>query len=99
MLEPGVRPVSLHLNVVCFYKVLRSQSVHGRTNACHALRRGSLPLGTAIYKHIGSAVVLSYGAKRVSVFLYEYPVSSKVEHSADNRETEDRYLYRVPSLG
>ena len=25
-----------------------------------------------------------------------YPVSSKVEHPADNRETEDRYLYWVP---
>lgn len=24
-----------------------SQSVHGRTRACHARRRGSLPLGTA----------------------------------------------------
>jgi len=24
-----------------------SQSVHGRTSACHAERRGSLPLGTA----------------------------------------------------
>ena len=27
-----------------------------------------------------------------------YPVSSKVEHSTDNRATEDRYLYRVPSF-
>ena len=26
---------------------IRSQSVHGRTLACHAKRRGSLPLGTA----------------------------------------------------
>ena len=25
----------------------RSQDVHGRTTACHAVRRGSLPLGTA----------------------------------------------------
>ena len=26
-----------------------------------------------------------------------FPVSSKVEHPADNRETEDRYLYREPN--
>ena len=25
-----------------------------------------------------------------------YPVSSKVEHTTDNRETEERYLYWVP---
>ena len=28
-----------------------------------------------------------------------YPVSSKVEHSTDNRKTEERYLYWVPVLG
>ena len=25
-----------------------------------------------------------------------YPVSSKVEHTTDNRKTEERYLYWVP---
>ena len=28
-----------------------------------------------------------------------FPVSSKVEHSTDNRATEDRYLDREPVLG
>ena len=32
----------------------RSQSVHGRTRACHARRRGSLPLGTAKLMHCSS---------------------------------------------
>jgi len=37
-IQSGVKPV-----------LIWSQSVHGRTPACHAGRRGSLPLGTAIY--------------------------------------------------
>lgn len=28
-----------------------------------------------------------------------WPVSSKAEHSPDKGETEDRYLYWLPSLG
>ena len=34
-------------------EAFRSVSVHGRTRACHARRRGSLPLQTASFKNVG----------------------------------------------
>ncbi len=62
-----------------------SQSVHGRTPACHAGRRGSLPLGTA--KFCTHHLVV-----RISPFHGEYTGSNPVGCTNSCRGMEKRQL-------
>ena len=50
-----------------------SQSVHGRTIACHAIRRGSLPLGTANLEIVDEAQCIVNACKVFDLnFTFKY---------------------------
>jgi hypothetical protein len=82
----------------------RSQSVHGRTRACHARRRGSLPLGTAkvLFQSSTAAVQLTVNqlvggsippsGARYAPFVY------RLGHPPFTQVRGVRFSYGVPVL-